>query len=306
MKLNLRIANLLVVIGVFGFSSTILAQTNKKTTGKAQAKTGATSATPKKAKNINTGETVNPSNGNTRPPSTGTGNSNGRPASTGETLSERDRIERANQILMFAGTFPNGTVEDSGSNLSRTRGFIQQAFNNAWTLKNRYINANNQNVNYESNYTVPSRSDMNDVKNNLQQALNYLNGFSFETEQNHRANAIDFTTRAISQIDAYLINPPAAKKTRPTKQTPNGAKVVKGKSSSQLGDNQQQMTNPNGVDSTLKTSPAGSTEKTKPSKTTNTKPKASGKTAKPTENLFPLDDPWGKTPKKPKTKGSNK
>lgn len=299
MKLNLRIASLLV-IGIFGFSSAVLAQTNKKTSGKAQAKTGATSATPKKAKNQTTGATVTPTNTNTRPPSTGTGNGSNRPASTGETLSERDRIERAVKILMFAGTFPNGTVEDSGSNLARTRGFINQAYSNNWTLKNKYIDANNQNVNYDSNYSAPYPSDMNDVKNNLQQALNYLNAVNFETEQTNRAKAIDFTTQAIRQIDAYLIDPPAMKRTKPTKKAPNGAKSAKGKANGS-----QKIINQDDVDATLKTNPAGSTEKTTPSKTTTKKPKASSKTTKPTENLGDSEDPFGKTPQKPKNKVGN-
>lgn len=304
MKLKLRMTSLLVLIGIFGFSSIVSAQ--KTTSNKAKPKAGTNSATPKKAKNINTGEIVNPNNGKTRPASTGNGNGNGRPASTGETLSDRDRIERSVKILMFAGTFPNGTVEDSGSNLSRTRGFINQAYSKAWDLKQKYVNANNQNVNYESNYSTPRPDDMSDVKSNLQEVLNYLNAVSFETEQNHRASAIDFTERAINQIDSYLINPPAAKKTRPAKQSPNGANAVSGKSGSQLGDNQKQMVNQNGVDTKLKTSPAGANgQPAKPAKTTKTKPKVSSKTTKPTGNLDPLDDPWGKSPKKPKTKGSN-
>lgn len=297
MNLNLRIVGLLVIIGIFGFSSTILAQTNKKTTGKTQAKTGATAATSKKAKNPTTGETVIPNNPNTRPPSTGTGN-NTRPASTGESVSEIEKVVRQLVILRNGVSIPKNITEDSGSNLTRIKNYIDQAENKSDAFYNAVQSSNSSSSDWNYNYNPLIPKNLNEVKNNLQKALNDLNSVQFEVGENHRLSAIDFTERAINQIDAYLINPP-----KPSKKAPNGAKPAKNKGTSQ--NNEQQMTNSNDVSTTLKTKPVGSTEKTTPSKTTNKKPKASSKTIKPTENLDPLDDPWGKTPKKPKTKGNN-
>jgi hypothetical protein len=337
MKFNLRVASLLVIIGIFGFSTTVLAQKNisKKT------KPGASSTKP---------ETTS-----TRPPSTGTGNASTRPASTGS-VSDGNKLYRASRILGLAVNFPAGTVEDSGSNLARTKGFIKEAFEKSVALSNKY------NAQYPSGmqaYNPPSPQDMNGVKSNLQQALDYLNAVDFETEQNHRASTIDFTKRAMRQIDAYLIDPPASKKTRPAKKNPKGTDVANPNGTSQSDTGQQRMIK---SDTSLKTTPAGmknggeidpcetqssnsssnktakakgknqttpangvtspagtwecakanekstqpnnssdttnSATGTTSAKMTNTKPKASSKSSKPTNNLDPLDDPWGKTPKK--------
>lgn len=138
MKLNIKTAGLLVIISIFGFSTVVFGQ--KTTNNQAQPKAGTNSVTPKKAKNINTGEAVVPKSNNKRPPSTGTGNSNGRPESSGQTLSEFDLMDRAYNLLTdVARKIPNENIKDnSGANASRARSFAESAAEHAFKLREAY------------------------------------------------------------------------------------------------------------------------------------------------------------------------
>lgn len=224
MKIFLRIASLLIVGGIFGFWSDVSAQkkTNAPAQASAEAKASQTKAVKPKSDRVKQTRAVNLSKGNDRPPS------------EGESLTEKERIGRAAGILFWAQTFPGGQIEDTGSNLARTRGFIEQASDNAKSLVRKYRKAKNINEWEEtSNWEPPYPDDMADVKNNLQQALDYLNAVEFETPQNNRAAAIELTERAIRQLEAYLTDPPAPKKARPTRESPTGTDPVKRKSGSQ-------------------------------------------------------------------------
>lgn len=296
MKLNIKTAGLLIAICIFGFSTIVFGQ--KTTNNQAKPKAGTNSATPKKAKNINTGEAVVPKNNNNRPPSTGTGNSNGRPESTGQTLSEFELMDKAYNLLTHvARKIPSDTIKDnSGANASRAKSFAESAAEHALKLREAYYRETNSGeTKYYQNESLES---MGDVKNVLEKALGYLNRIEF-TFRNNKADAIEKTEQAIAQAQNYIENPPS-----PTKNAPNGAAEVKGKGNRKISDGKKAV-NPNTMDSTLKTAPAGSTEQTTPTKNTNTKPKASGNVKKPVSNLSLGDDPFGKTPKKPKTKGNN-
>lgn len=296
MKLNIKTASLLVIIGIFGFSTVIFGQ--KTTNNQAKPKAGTNSATPKKAKNIKTGEAVVPKSSNNRPPSTGTGNSNGRPESTGETLSEFDLMDRAyNLLTQVARKLPSDTIRDnSGANASRVSSFAESAAENAYQLRDAYYRETN--IGEVKYYQNESLNSMQDVKNVLDKALGYLNRVEYGF-RNNKADAIEKTEQAIAQAQTYIENPPP-----PTKNAPNGAAEVKGKGNRKISDGKKAV-NSNTIDSSLKTAPAGSTEKTTPTKNTNTKPKASGNVKKPTNNLGAGDDPFGKTPKKPKVKENN-
>jgi hypothetical protein len=253
MRLNLRIASLLVVIGVFGFSSTVLAQTNKKTTNKAQAKTGTTTAaTPKKTKNPNTGEVATPKRGNTRPPSTGTGNGNNRPPSTGENLSDIELLDRV-EYGLFAlrqdlNMYELNNWDNSGLNAQRATDFATSAYNKAKDLRDKYMELNGG-WHDAPFYNINEGYEMRGVKNGLEILLNHLNNTEFESN-GLKSDVKDKIQQAIAQV--YLDNPPA--KTKPTKKAPNGAKTANPNRTSQSANGQQQMIK---SDTSLKTTPAG-------------------------------------------------
>jgi hypothetical protein len=274
MKMNLRITSLLIVIGIFGFSSTVLAQ--KKAPKNAQPKATAKSATPKKAKNSNTGQTQTPNTTNERPASTGSGDGSNRPESTGQTFTEFDLMSRAYQILTdVARDVPSENIEEnSGANAARTGSFAKAANEHTYQLREAYFRETNiWQVKYFPNEDL---SSMTRVKAHLEKALGYLNRIEYGF-RNNKTDAIEKTEQAIAQAQAYINNPPP-----PTKTAPNGAEVVKGKGNRKISDGKKAV-NTNTIDKSLKTNPTGSTPPAKPKKTTNAKPKASGKTTKPTK-----------------------
>ena len=287
MKLNLRIASLLLVIGIFGFSSNILAQTNKKTNTKAQPKSEAKSSETKKTTMTVSGKkaiSVDKVNKELKTKPGGSSNNGNRPASTGTPLTDYDWIARVNhatgKVSSALGAFVRENGDNGGANGARALDFVGYAFSDINKLYGYYKEQNgieNWSAN-SSNYEQIPGNSLNSIKAQLEQALTFFDNFDYEYN-GLRASAKDKIQQSIRQFQFYMDNLPAGVK----KNNP-GDEKVKGKSGKKFGNEQ---------------SPA------KPATPTNKKPKASGKTTKPTDNLSVGDDPFGKTTKKPKTKGGN-
>lgn len=281
--MNLRVASLLIVIGIFGFSSAVFAQKNKKTNTTAQPKAEvASTKTKKTAMTVGGKKAISADKVNKELKTKPGGGSSNRPASTGTALVDFDWIARSKKLTADTVEDIRGYIEkngdNGGANGERAKDFGGSAFGDLNTLSTHYEeqNGNSGNpANYGNYEQIPGNSP-DDIKARLEQALTFYDKIEFE-HNGLKASAKNKLQQAIRQFQAYIDNLPAGVK----KNQPTGEKV-KGKGGSNL----------NGQP------PA------KPS-TPKSKPKANSKTTKPNDNLFPLDDPWGKSPKKTKTKGSN-
>lgn len=246
MKLNLRIASLLV-IGIFGISSSSLAQTNKKTTNKAQpnAEANANSTKETKPKNDRLKQNTN----------INLSKSSKRPASTGTALTDYDWIARSENLTADTNDdlrkFIENNGDNGGANGARAKDFAGAAFGNLNELGRHYKeqNGNSGNSANSNNYDKIPGNSLDAIKSRFEQALTFYDKIEYE-HNGLKASAKNKLEQAIRQLQSYMDNLPAG-----VRKNQSGSDKVKSKSGSNLRTSQTPV---------------------KPSKNTNAKPKTKG------------------------------